>query len=61
MTESLNVAPAAGSVSLTEGDVTTRSGRPLGPVSDACTSTSTGAEQLFVVSDSSATASTQAP
>ena len=51
--ERVNVEPAIGLVSLTENAVTTRS-VPI-------TSTVTDDEQLFVVSDSSATASTHAP
>ena len=52
--ERVNIEPAIGLVSLTENSVTSRS---VG--SD--TSTCTDIEQLFVVSDSSVTASTHAP
>ena len=49
-------APAAGALASTVGVSTTRSGAGAAP-----TVTVTAAEQLLVVSDSSDTASTQAP
>ena len=52
---SANGAPPAGLLSFTDGDPTTKSGFGCGTV------TCTDAEQLFVVSDSSVTASTHAP
>ena len=57
----VNVVPAAGPLSLTDGDDTTKSGWPSGSVTVICTLTCTDVEQLFVVSDSSDTASTHAP
>ena len=50
----VNVAPAAGPLSLTVGDATTKSGL-------SGTVTCTEDEQLLVVSDSSVTVSTHAP
>ena len=53
---SVKRAPAAGALSLTVGVSTTKSGAGAAP-----TVMATAAEQLFVVSDSLVTASTQAP
>ena len=60
--DSVKLAPAAGLLSSTDGDSTTRSGLlGGGGGSTSDTVTCTDAEQLFVVSDSPATASTHAP
>ena len=52
----VKVAPVSGLLELTIGASTTRSGAGAAP-----TVTATATEQLFVVADSSDTASTQAP
>ena len=59
VTENVNCAPAAGLLSLTDGDATVRSAEPSGFAS--VTVTANDEKQLFVVSDSSATGSTHAP
>ena len=53
--DKVKLAPDAGLLSLTVGDPTTKSGSGSGTV------TAMAPEQLFVVSDSPVTASTQAP
>ena len=53
--DKVKLAPDVGLLSLTVGDPTTKSGSGSGTV------TVTDEEQLFVVSDSSVTVSTQAP
>ena len=62
--DSVNCVPAAGSLSLTEGSATTKSGWAcIGGTAGTAAGTLTGtaAEQLLVVSDSSVAVSTHAP